>query len=128
MKRIILKGRIPSKKNSKQIVCRGRFPLVLPSRAYEVWHEEKMWELKAQRIGRIEKVSKIEIVIFAPDVRKSDLTNKAESLMDLLVDAEIIEDDNWFVCPEVNIKFGGVDRENYRGEIKIYEQKDNNSI
>jgi hypothetical protein len=41
--------------------------------------------------------------------------------MDLLVDCGIIEDDNWFVVPEVRAKFGGVDKDNSRAEITIYE-------
>jgi hypothetical protein len=39
--------------------------------------------------------------------------------MDLLVDAGIIDDDNWYVVPEVRFKFGGVDRLNPRAEITI---------
>jgi Holliday junction resolvase RusA-like endonuclease len=38
---------------------------------------------------------------------KRDLTNFAESVMDLMVDLEILEDDNLFVCPKVNLEFIG---------------------
>lgn len=124
MKRsLVLKGRIPSKKNSKKIVCRGRFPMVLPSSAYEAWQEEMMWELKSQDSSRVDNISKIEILFYAPDKRKADKTNKAESIMDLLVDVGIIEDDNWFVFPELVLKFGGVDRESPRAEIVIDYEK-----
>ena len=122
---LILKGRIPSKKNSKQIVCRGTRPMVLASTAHRMWHEEKMWELKAQKHDKVENISKIEITFYAPDKRKADKTNKAESIMDLLVDAGIIEDDNWFVFPELVLKFGGVDREFPRAEIVIYHGQEN---
>lgn len=88
-----------------------------------------MWELKIQNTDRVENISKIEITIYAPDKRKADKTNKAESIMDLMVDAGIIEDDNWFVFPELNLKFGGVDREFPRAEVVIhYEEKENNTI
>lgn len=125
---LILKGRIPSKKNSKQIVCRGTRPMVLPSSAYKSWQEEKMWELKIQDNSKVENISKIEITFYAPDKRKADKTNKAESVMDLLVDAGIIEDDNWFVFPELVLKFGGIDRESPRAEVVIYHGENNNTI
>lgn len=105
------------------IVCRGRRPMVLPSPAYKSWQEEMMWELKSQDNSKVENISKIEITFYAPDKRKADKTNKAESVMDLLVDAGIIEDDNWFVFSELVLKFGGVDREFPRAEVVIYYDK-----
>lgn len=39
--------------------------------------------------------------------------------MDLLVDAGIIEDDNWYVCPKVILVFGAVDKNKPRVEITI---------
>lgn len=61
----------------------------------------------------------IEMKFWFPDRRKADLTNKAESIMDLLVDAGIIEDDNVNVCPRVWLEFCGMDREAARVEIYI---------
>ena len=61
----------------------------------------------------------IEMMFYFPDKRRADLTNKAESIMDLLVDAGIIEDDNANVCPEVLLRFGGVDRERPRVEVSL---------
>lgn len=58
-------------------------------------------------------------VFFPPDRRKADLSNKFESVADLLVDAGVLEDDNWFVCPSVTIELGEVDKENPRVEIEI---------
>ena len=67
------------------------------------------------------QISAIEIVVFPATRRRGDLTNKAESVMDLLVDCKVIEDDNWFSVPRVNLIFGGVDRTNPRAEVTIYE-------
>lgn len=117
--KIILKGRIPSKKNQKIIVCRGRYPLLLPSKNHQIWHEEKSWELKIQKVSRIENIKSVEMIFFVPDNRKADLSNKAESLMDLLVDNGILEDDNCFVVPKLILSLGGVDKENPRVEINI---------
>lgn len=112
---ITIKGRTPSKKNAKIMVCRGKFPMLLPSERYTAWHKEAM----AQLIG-IDKIKsdKLRITIYPPDSRKADLTNKAESVMDTLVDAGLLEDDNWFIVNEITLKFGGVDKENPRAEIE----------
>ena len=118
-----IKGRIPSKKNSRIIVCRGKYPLSLPSKKYTEWHKDAGEQLIKQVIDPIHIVEecKITLTLFAPDKRKADLTNKAESVMDLLVDYGIIEDDNWFVVGSLQLVFGGVDRENPRVEIIINE-------
>ena len=120
MKRnLVLKGRIPSKKNQRRRIMRGGRIFDVPSKDYEAWHEEKLWELKSQDTTKVENISRIEITFYAPDKRRADKTNKAESIMDLLVDVGVIEDDNWFVFPELLLKFGGVDREFPRAEIII---------
>lgn len=107
MHKIIITGRIPSLKNSKVISCRNGRPLVLPSKAYREWHEIASWELVAQKPPRGIEHCEIEIKFYAPDKRHTDLTNKAESLMDLLVDLEVIEDDNWEVVRKLTLEFMG---------------------
>lgn len=39
--------------------------------------------------------------------------------MDLLVDCGILPDDNWYICGDIRLKFGGVDAQNPRTEITI---------
>lgn len=131
-----LAGRIPSKKNSrKAIYVHGR-TIMIPSDAYKAWHEGAEWELVAQmkklgvkgwtglpnekplRLKNIVPVS-IEIVMYAPDLVRGDLTNKAESIMDLMVDVGLLADDNWRVVPELLLRFGGVDRVKPRAEVTI---------
>ena len=116
---IVLVGRIPSKKNSKQIIRRGNRSMLVSSRAHGVWHADALWQLKEQRIRAMEGRIGIEMMFYFPDKRRADLTNKAESVMDLLVDAGIIKDDNASVCPEVLLRFGGVDRERPRVEVGL---------
>ncbi len=111
-------GRIPSKKNSKIMVCRGRTPILLPSSAYTAWHKEVSLQLK--KIDKVIESCEVILTIYAPDKRGSDLTNKAESIMDLLVDNHIIKDDNWFVVNTVTLKLGGVDKDNPRVDIEIH--------
>lgn len=112
--KIVLTGRIPSKKNSKIIICRGSKPMLLPSQKHKEWHEEAMTQLIGKQI--IESDT-IKATFYAPDKRRADLSNKFESVADLLVDAGLIEDDNWFVLKDIRLVFGGVDKENPRVEL-----------
>lgn len=123
---IVISGRVPSKKNSKQIVCRGRFPQVLPSKQYKEWHEIAMYSVMKQRQEHDQSDHSFPMTpfqatftIFAPDARKFDLSNKFESVADLLVDCGIIADDHYGILSRVLLQFGGIDRENPRAEILL---------
>lgn len=121
--KIILKGRIPSKKNNFVITVKNGRILKFPSNAYQTWHkdakiqmQEQMPSLFNQGSGVLEGHA-LRIVLFAPDLRAFDLTNKAESIMDLLVDTGFMADDNYNVINKLLLEFGGLDRENPRAEI-----------
>lgn len=92
---------------------------MVPSKEHKNWHDGAMLQLLSQKIKLIEEVRSVTITMYAPDRIPGDLSNKAESIMDLLVDRGILKDDNWFVVPELISRFGGVDRDNPRAEISI---------
>ena len=109
-------GRIPSKKNSRRcFVKRGRM-FNIPSKDYTQWEINAKFHLPDIYI---ETVRKISVVIYAPDKRSADLTNKIESIMDLMVKGQVIKDDNWFVVPKLSLVFGGVNKKEPRAEITI---------
>jgi len=114
MRIITLLGSTPSKKNSKIISCRGSRPLLFPSSKYTAWHKDAMLQLTGQKVITAKVFT---LVFYAGDNRKFDLTNKSESIMDLLVDGGLIEDDNYSVVKELCLRFGGVDKNNPRCEI-----------
>lgn len=114
---ITIKGDVPSKKNSRNIFCRGNRPINIPSKNYVDWHDEQMWLMKKHKPKKPLDHANVQIVIYPKTQRAADLTNKAESIMDLLVDAGILQDDNWFICETVVLAFGGVDKTNPRAEI-----------
>lgn len=117
MKQITILGRTPSKKNSKKIfVVRGRL-IISPSTLYEKWHKDALLQLRGQKPIMAQELT---IKVFAADRRASDLTNRAESVMDTLVDAGLLVDDNWFIISRLTLEFGGVDKANPRAEI-FYE-------
>ena len=116
---ITIAGDCPSKKNSRAVSFKnGRFGL-FPGKTYQKWHNEAMNQLFLLKEYPRIKVEQIDIVFYPETRRRSDLTNRAESVMDLLVDACILEDDNWYVCPRINLRFGEVDKANPRVEIEI---------
>lgn len=110
-------GRIPSKKNSRIITNRGRRPFSLPSSQYVKWEKEALKQVKGKRQWSVPVHISIEIVF--PDKRRADLTNKAESIMDCLVKAGIIEDDAWVFVPAVTLSIWGIDKNNPRARITI---------
>ena len=118
---ITLTGRVPSKKNSKQIITvRGR-AMLIPSLAHKKWHADASAQLK--QFSQRETYGKKTFLfrVYAPDARASDLSNKWESVADLLVDNGFVKDDNWFEMPTVIMSFAGIDRENPRVEISCID-------
>lgn len=118
---ITIYGNTPSKKNSKQIVpVHGRY-IIISSKNYAQWHKEALKQL----IGAKKVVTPTipYIKFYQGTARQYDLTNKAESIMDLLVDAGIIPDDSVEYIPEIHLSHGGKDKENPRAEITFNDQK-----
>jgi len=112
---LVIEGRIPSKKNSRINTRSGRS---FPSKAYKEWHKDASWQLYTQKKQIGIKDCQIELDFYLPDNRRADLTNKAESVMDLLVDLGIIKDDSWQVVSHL-ILTGEYDKGNPRVEIFI---------
>ena len=99
----------------------------IPSKKYAEWHKDASAQLSLYNLATISNVEYISLQLFAPDKRKSDLTNKAESILDLLVDNYIIIDDNWFELGKVILEFRGIDRKDPRCEIAIKKARNNES-
>lgn len=116
--KIILHGRVPSKKNSRIMVCRGRYPISLPSESYKNWHDEQSFILSMFKIKTFDK-AQLDVDFYFPDNRVSDLSNKFESLADLLVDNKILKNDDWRCVGDIGLHFKGVDKKDPRVEITI---------
>lgn len=120
-------GRIPSKKNSRNVFVRGGKPVNIPSKKYNQWHQSAATQIRGHgRKIRLKSVEDVQMDFYFPDFRKCDLTNKAESVMDLLVDCKIIEDDNWMSVPRIILSSKGVDKENPR--VKIWIRHNNKGV
>ena len=119
---IEIKGRTPSKKNSFIITVKNGRILKFPGKLYQEWHKDASNQLKLQGTSLFndeqEKLGDaLHLKISYPDSRASDLTNKAESVMDLLVDNGLLKDDNWFEVNLILLQFTGVDRENAKATV-----------
>ena len=112
-------GSIPSKKNCKIMICRGSRPLIISSQKYRDWHTEQAYRIAQYRPNKPYSECFIEIRYFMPDKRKTDMDNKASSILDLLKDMEFIVDDNCFVVRKLIQEFCGVDKKNPRAEVEI---------
>lgn len=115
---ITLHGRIPSKKNSRKAIYTGGRTIMIPSDRYKAWHGIAITELYGVKPFEQYPV-RVEIRFYMPDAIRKDLTNAAESIMDLLVDGGIISDDNWNIVPEITLRSMGIDRKDPRAEVTI---------
>lgn len=116
-----LPGNVPSKKNSKRRIRRGTNTYMVPSEAHEAWHAAMCPRLIRLWNGRqpLEAVKSVSLTFYPADKRRKDLSNAAESVMDILVDTGILKDDNWFVVPILLLSAGSVEKENPRVMIII---------
>lgn len=112
MGKIIITGRTPSKKNSRVPFIRNGRMMNFPNKSYVEWNKDALWQLKGKE--KIPNGSWIILKFWMPDKRACDLTNKAESIMDTLVDSGLLEDDSWQIVPNLTLQFEGVDKENPR--------------
>jgi len=106
---LTLDGKIPSKKNNKQIYRRrgSNKPFITSSLRYKEWHRiaqnqimvqfAQNGELRHNFILPIQKCKSLTITIFYGDNRRRDNSNIVESIHDLLVDYNILSDDSWQV-------------------------------
>jgi hypothetical protein len=118
---ITILGRIPSKKNSRiQIKVRGRV-INIPSKEYRAWHDDAATQLIRTPKRMLERCDRIELRFWFPDNRVTDLTNKAESVQDLLVDVGVLKNDCWQMTGAVLLYPMGVDKVNPRCEVLIPE-------
>ena len=114
---LTLKGRIPSKKNNKQRTGRA----LISSKAYRERESEQLKSLLAQNIKprRFSWPYSVTYTFYLPDARKTDLSNKVESINDLFVKFWLFADDNRNIIREMHVRADGIDKNNPRCEVRI---------
>lgn len=116
---LTIPGPIPSKKNSRVLTVVNGKRRTFPNAAYKKWHRRAKEAVYGQRLVN---PSFIEIEFYWPDRRRRDMTNAAESIMDLMVDCGVFQDDSWEHVPRLLLTSAGIDKENPRAEISIIEK------
>jgi Holliday junction resolvase RusA-like endonuclease len=103
---ISLHGAVIPKKNSKRILkLRNGKRIIASSESHIKWHKNAMTQLMTQGVRKHCLIADVEVTIkfYFSTMRRKDMTNLAESIMDLLVDYGVISDDCWTVCPVINL-------------------------
>ena len=93
----------------------------IPTPNYTKWCKDQALALSGNIPKSPIELSSVVMTFFFPDKRRTDLSNKCESVMDLLVDNKIIPDDDWTHVSSLHLVSGGSDKENPRCEIEIIE-------
>lgn len=118
-RKIVIQGQVPSQKNSKTISYNYRTgrPFIRTEDRVKVWQLASSMLLRG--IPPIHNEVSIDMWFFNKDRRKRDIDNMMTSVLDLLKNNEIIDDDNCFVVRELSGSFCGVDKNNPRVEVYV---------
>ncbi len=126
MTEFVIPGSIRSKKNSKRIVMAGKYPKLLPSKAYVRWEEAFRQELKLacyqKRIKPTDKPVHVQAVFYYKG-REPDLSGCMESLADAC-EGILWENDGQIVSWDGTRKVH--DKKNPRVEFAYRETGDEN--
>lgn len=112
-----------TKKNSQQIIFAKGRRLIIPSKLYQQFEKDCLSQIEDSLRKNISSPVNIKAVFYTKEKRRVDLTNLLEALDDMLVKAEVIEDD----CRDIIASHDGsrvyYDKENPRIEVEIEEVK-----
>lgn len=128
LSQFIIKGRIPSKKNSKRVVrwfskktWKSR-PIFLSNDDYLKWEESTINFLRSEMLSKIkEKWLKIRYEFTFWDKRKTDLSNKVESVQDMLVKWWFLEDDSYEYIQQYEVICNWYEKDIFLCVISIYK-------
>lgn len=114
-----------SKKNSQQILTNpktGR-PFIMPSKKYKQYEKDSL-----PFIPKGEKIDypvNVKCLFYMPTRRQCDLVNMQESILDVMVKAGLLADDNYKIVQSMDGSRVLYDKENPRTEVYITEVEEN---
>ena len=112
-----------TKKNSPRIITvqpKGKEPYqkLLPSKAFERYEKDAGWFIP-HRGANLSHPCEVVELFYMPDERRVDLTNLEESLDDILVKYQLLQDDNSKIIVSHDGSRVLVDKKNPRTEVTI---------
>ena len=115
-----------SKKNSGQIVMRGKFPILLPSKQYMQFEKDAKPYLSRVKIqaGEINYPVNVKCHFYMDTHRRVDLCNLLNAIDDAMTASGLIIDDNRDIIAAHDGSRVYCDKANPRIEIEITELKD----
>ena len=112
-----------TKKNSQQVFVRNGKIINIPSKLYKKFEEDCLKVIPKGNRKKIDYPVNIKAIFYTESRRRIDITNLLSALDDMLVKAEVIEDD----CRDIVVSHDGSrvywDKENPRIEIQITKVK-----
>jgi Holliday junction resolvase RusA-like endonuclease len=106
--KLVIKGTIPSKKNNKQLgVNKAGKPYSTTSARFKQWHKQHHYQVTEWLYKQVErypdlevpmlKKIKMKVLFYFGDDKDRDLSNKLETIQDLLTDTGVIYNDSYRV-------------------------------
>ena len=124
--KLIIKGEPRSKKNSQRMVWneKRRKYIPIPSEAYEKYERDAKLQIIGRYRQQLSGPVNVRCVYYMETRRRVDLVNLLEATDDILVDAEVLEDDNARVVVSHDGSRVRLDPQDPRVEIEITEAGD----
>lgn len=113
-----------SKKNSQQILTNPRTgrPFIMPSKKYKEYEKSALWFIPKGET--IKEPVNVKCLFYMPTRRKCDLVNMQEAILDVMVKAGLLADDNYSIVQSMDGSRVLYDKENPRTEVYITEAKE----
>lgn len=114
-----IQGQVIAQKNSKQIAYNRRTgkTFIMSSKRVQDW--KKVAETYLYGVPTFAGPVEIEMTFYNQDKRKRDIDNMQTTILDLLKNNNIIEDDNCFIVQKITSIFGGISKEHCGAQITI---------
>ncbi len=113
-----------SKKNSQQILTNkttGR-PFIMPSKKYKEYEKNALWFIPKGRM--IDEPVNVQCLFYMPTHRKCDLVNMQEAILDVMVKAGLLADDNYSIVQSMDGSRVLYDKNSPRTEVYITKAKE----
>jgi Holliday junction resolvase RusA-like endonuclease len=108
-----------SKKNHQQIFRPNGMnrPIVVPSKEYRLYEQNALWFIPKGET--IDYPVNVKCLFYMPTRRKCDLVNMQQSILDIMVKAGLLKDDNYSIVQSLDGSRVLYDKQNPRTEVYI---------